>query len=151
MSRNTIIFIIVVIILLGIIVISFGQFGNLSNKTAVIHGKTIKLEIADSIEEKEKGLSQREALSEDTGMLFLFDKPGKYQFWMKDMQFPIDIIYINNEKVVTIYKDVQHTIDNVPNLNLYQPKQDANRVLELNGGKADELKLKEGDSLKLNL
>jgi uncharacterized membrane protein (UPF0127 family) len=151
MSRNTIIFFFIIVILIGIIALLFGKIGVLGSKTAIIKDKTISLEIADSPEELQKGLSQRDSLSKDSGMLFIFDKSEKYQFWMKDMRFPIDIIYLNNEKVVTIFANVPHQIDNVPNLNLYEPKSPANRVLELNAGKAKELGVKEGDTIKINL
>ncbi len=151
MTRNKIFFIGITIVLLAVVFLSYAKVQMLWNKTAVINGKTITLDIAKTPDELQKGLSIYDKLPSDKGMLFLFNKPGRYQFWMKDMKFPIDIIYLDNEKVVTIFENVPHKIDNVANLNLYQPTQPATRVLELNAGKSKELKLKEGDTIKLNI
>ena len=52
----------------------------------------VKTELALTQAEHSRGLSGRESLSEGDGMFFVFDKPGNYSFWMKDMNFPIDII-----------------------------------------------------------
>ena len=46
-----------------------------------------------------QGLSERQSLAEDKGMLFLFEKPDHYAFWMKGMEFPLDIIFINGDKI----------------------------------------------------
>ena len=55
-----------------------------------------------------KGLSIKNTLNESEGMLFPFDTPGEYSFWMKDMKFPIDIIWIDsNYKIVYIEKNLQ--------------------------------------------
>src|SRR3989344_8940875 len=56
--------------------------------------KTIFIEIADTQEKQKKGLSGRDNLPEDSGMLFVFKEEGHHQFWMKDMNFSIDIIWI---------------------------------------------------------
>lgn len=127
----------------------------LGGKTAELKGQTVKLEIADSQDEREKGLSKRSSLPQDTGMLFLFDKPDRHSFWMKDMVIPIDIIFLKDDKVVTIYSDVQPFVgakeNNVQNLVLYSPDEPANRVLELNAGQAKKYGLKDGDKIKFNL
>jgi uncharacterized membrane protein (UPF0127 family) len=64
--------------------------------------RTFKIELARTPEEQQKGLSNRASLPEDHGMLFLFDKPAPYGFWMKEMRFPLDIIFIKNKTVVTV-------------------------------------------------
>ena len=62
-----------------------------------IVGKTLQVDLALTDEEKARGLSGRESLDEDEGMLFVFDVPGNYGFWMKDMNFAIDIIWLNEK------------------------------------------------------
>ncbi len=158
MNRNLIILGLILVLLVGFVVFAMSgqsiQFGA-SNKSATIKDQTVKLEIADSQEEREKGLSNRKSLPEDTGLLFVFDKADKYPFWMKDMQFPIDIIFLNNNKIVSIYHDVKPYIGNqseqVENLILYSPEAPANRVLELNAGQAKKFDLKKGDEITFNL
>ena len=51
----------------------------------------IKVELAITPEARAQGLSGRPSLSENEGVLFVFDKPDKYSFWMKNMNFPLDI------------------------------------------------------------
>lgn len=64
-------------------------------QTLNINGYPIVAELAATPETLEKGLSGRGALSEGTGMLFVFPVEGQYAFWMKDMSFPIDIMWIS--------------------------------------------------------
>ncbi|EKE25471.1 MAG: hypothetical protein ACD_5C00145G0002 [uncultured bacterium] len=113
-----------------------------SGKSLVINGHKIKLEIAKSIEQRKKGLSGREELCSDCGMLFEFPEKGQYGFWMKDMKFSLDIIWILDGKIVHLEKDVQSDFEGVIN-----PKVQADKVLEFNTGKADELGLLIGDKV----
>src|SRR3989344_9043068 len=70
-----------------------------------IAGQTIKVDLVLTPAEQEKGLSGRSELKEGEGMLFVFNKPDKHLFWMKDMNFPIDIIWLDvNKKVIYIKK-----------------------------------------------
>src|SRR3989344_3154807 len=82
-----------------------------------------------------KGLSGRPALPEDTGMLFLFPEPYRYRFWMPDMHFPIDIIWIANDIVVDITEEVPPE-DDLANPDFYRPRTPARYVLEINAGAA---------------
>jgi hypothetical protein len=78
-------------------------------KSIKIAGQNIKVELVISEKAQTKGLSEREKLEENTGMLFVFENPNKYSFWMKDMKFPIDIIWLapleggNREEVKVVY------------------------------------------------
>jgi len=72
-----------------------------------IEGKTFKVEIADNDIERAKGLSGREFLAQGHGILFIFPQPGVYGFWMKDMNFSIDIVWLDEDlKVVGIEQNV---------------------------------------------
>lgn len=67
----------------------------------------IFVQLADSSSERELGLSYRPEIGKEEGMLFIFDTPGKYGFWMKDMQFPIDIVWLSQSgQVVYIEENV---------------------------------------------
>lgn len=59
------------------------------------------LEKATTNEQRIKGLSDRESLNEKTGMLFTFETIEEQCFWMKDMKFSIDIIWLNEAKEIT--------------------------------------------------
>lgn len=114
-------------------------------KTVKIAGQDIKVELALTKEIQEKGLSGRGSLLENTGMLFIFEQPGKYYFWMKDMNFAIDIIWITEDlKVVYIEKNA--TPKSYPNI--FDPKIDAKYVLEVTSGFSEKNNLKEGDTVE---
>ena len=73
-----------------------------------IAGQRIKVELASTPEEQAQGLSGREELKPDHGMLFVFGFSGPHLFWMKDMNFPIDIIWIGEDKkVIYVKRDAQ--------------------------------------------
>lgn len=107
-----------------------------------IAGLELKVELAVTPLQKQQGLSGRNALSEKEGMLFVFDKPDKYSFWMKDMNFPIDIIWISpSGEVVHIKKDARPESYPATFVNI----EDALYVLEVASGFSDKNNLKEGD------
>ena len=67
---------------------------------AVINEKRFQLEVANTAQEREQGLAGRESLSSDKGMIFVYHQPQRPSFWMKGMRIPIDIIWIDGEKIV---------------------------------------------------
>src|SRR3972149_4363578 len=69
-----------------------------------VNSAVIKTEIAGTPAERTRGLSGRECIGKNQGMLFVFDKPDYYPFWMKNMRFPIDIIWIDASKKVVYVK-----------------------------------------------
>lgn len=78
-----------------------------NDKTVSINSANIKVEVVKTAAEAEKGLGGRPCIERDQGMLFVFNKPGRYSFWMKDMRFSIDIVWISPErKVVGLEIDV---------------------------------------------
>ena len=103
------------------------------------------LEVADTDFLRERGLSYRTSLAPQTGMLFVFDTPRVSRFWMKDMNFPIDIIWLSEDlKVVYIKKDARPEF--FPET--YEPKENAKYVLEVVSGFSGKNNLKEGDKVK---
>lgn len=110
-----------------------------------IGGKIINVEIADTNPKRELGLSGHASLADDQGMLFIFDKTGKYPFWMKDMLFPLDIIWISEDfKIVYIEKNAQ--INSFPNT--FGDDKEARYVLEVNARFSEKNNLKIGDQIK---
>jgi uncharacterized membrane protein (UPF0127 family) len=70
-----------------------------------IGGQPFVLEVVDTEAGRDKGLSGRKSLISDHGMLFVYDIPGLYCFWMKDMNFPIDILWFDANKKLVHQKD----------------------------------------------
>jgi len=116
--------------------------------TVTIADHSFRVTAASSQQEQEIGLSETKQLSQDQGMIFLFDKPDYYAFWMKNMKFPIDIIYINNDTIVTIKNNVQPPKDNKESPIIYTPTGPADRVLEISAGLVEKYKFKNGDKVK---
>jgi uncharacterized membrane protein (UPF0127 family) len=112
-----------------------GDYRN--DKTVTIKGSELKAEVVQTPAEREKGLSGRPCIESDSGMLFVFDHPGQYAIWMKDMQFPIDIVWISEEhKAVGLEFNVEPSTYPDRFVNKDQPAQ---YVLELKANRAKEL------------
>jgi hypothetical protein len=108
-----------------------------------INGQPFTLELAVTPEAREQGLSGRASLALDHGVLFVFNEPDRYSFWMKGMSFPIDILWINRGKVVELVKDFPAPKSGeLPAI--HTPSVQADRVLEINAGLSDRLNLKVG-------
>ena len=116
--------------------------------TATIDKHTFKLLLAKTSQAKEIGLSKRDYLAKDTGMLFIFDTADYHAFWAKDMRFPIDILFIDNNRIVTIFQDVKPQKDQ-GSLPILKPKEVASLVLEINAGLSKKYKFHEGDLVKV--
>ena len=117
--------------------------------TATIKNHTFVIDVATTSEQKEIGLAKYAAIEQDKGMYFPFDHSDYYGFWMKNMKFPIDIIFLQNKKIVTIFSDVK------PQKNyavyVYKPTRPANAVLEITAGLSKKYGFTLGDTLNLQL
>ncbi len=107
-----------------------------------IGGQELQVEIANSSQKRSRGLCCRDSLAEDQGMLFVYDKPGDYRFWMKDTRIPLDMFWVNSSKqIVHIERDVQPS--SYPKA--YGTKEPAQYVLETNAGFAQKYNIKNRD------
>jgi len=99
-------------------------------KVQLPDGKIVDCEIRDTQAGRENGLMGYDSLCNSCGMLFIFEKPGRYGFWMKSMKFPIDIVFIDEDwKVVGIAQDVPPCLDG--QCTTYYPDSGARYVLEI--------------------
>jgi hypothetical protein len=115
-------------------------------QTFVISGSSFYVEIADSEKERNQGLSGRSKLKDDEGMLFIFEREGIYPFWMKDMKFDLDFIWIRKGKVVDITKRVPRPVGADDEIATVKPDIEVDRVLEINSGLADRLNINKNDT-----
>lgn len=105
---------------------------------------SLSVEVADNDMLRQKGLSKQLSISENEGMLFIFDKPGYYSFWMKNMLFPIDIIFLDSSKKVTkIYKN----IDPKTYPETFSPDKETLYVIETQAKFTDIHKVNIGDTV----
>lgn len=107
-----------------------------------------EVEIAQTLEQKAKGLAGRDSLADRHGMVFPFTKKSVLSFTMQGMRFPLDIIWIADGKIVDISQNLQP--DTGMLASAYRPKAPADMVLELNAGVAAADGLKIGDSVTLS-
>lgn len=139
----------VAVIFLGV-VFSIISGDTLERARVVAGGRVIAVEIADTKEERARGLSFRRSIGPSEGMLFLFDSPGRYGFWMKDMNFAIDIIWIRGDRVVGIVENATPEPDkNTPEFPIYYPPGDVDKVLEVAARRAAFLGLTPGNLIKI--
>jgi uncharacterized membrane protein (UPF0127 family) len=117
----------------------------------IIKNIKIAVDVAKTYEEKDKGLGGRENLGKNEGMLFVFDYNNVPIFWMKGMLIPLDIIWISDDKVVDLHKNIKASEPGTPESNLpkYSPKKSVDYVLEVNAGFSDKNDIQIGDSVKL--
>lgn len=113
-------------------------------KYVVIAETKVTVEVADSESELAKGLSGKKTLAPGTGMLFIFDTNDTHGIWMKNMLFPIDVIWIaENMQVVHLEQNI------APNTypTSFKPNRPARFVLEVPAGFISEEGIKNGDLL----
>jgi len=129
---------------------SYYKSSEISFKTLYINNHPFKIEIADSESLRIKGLSGRKNLTQDRGMLFIFPTAGFYHFWMKEMNFPLDFIWINNNKVIDLTQNVPIP-KNVSDSELptYTSSTPADKILEVNSGIVAALNISVGDTVVL--
>ena len=118
-----------------------------NSSTVAINEQTFKVEVADEDEERIQGLSNRESVDKDKGMIFVFEEKDKYGFWMKNVNFPLDLIYISDNKIVDIIKNAEPKAKDATDIQIYTPKEEANYVLEINGGLSDEFGFEVGNEV----
>ena len=104
---------------------------------------SVMAEVADTAEARMRGLSGRSSLAELNGMLFVNEKSEATGIWMKDMKFPIDILWIRNGTVVDMKERITH--DTYPEI--FMPKKSAMYVLEVKSGGARKNGIVEGSTL----
>lgn len=130
------------------------SFSKELDKPKVYIGETkVYVDIADTPQERQIGLSERKKLGGNEGMLFIFEKEDtRPSFWMEGMNFAIDIIWINDGEVVQIDLNVQRPPPDTPSseLKLYQPYIGIDYVLEVPAGFVKQAGIAVGDAVDLS-
>lgn len=114
---------------------------------AIIKGKQIELEVANTPKQQQLGLMFRQSLDSNRGMLFTFPSPRVTRFWMKNVLISLDMIFIQNGKIKAIVNDVPPCmVDPCP---VYGPDVPIDTVIELKGGTASKLGLTINDNVEI--
>ncbi len=139
-------YLLIVLVLLLLILTSINNF----KPHLIIRDIKFNVEIANSQREKEIGLSKYSNIDNNFALVFLFEKPDVYRFWMKNMKFSIDIIFVNKNKIIQIYEDVPYPKYKYDVLPIYKPEENANMVIETKAGTAKKYNFKKGDLVRLS-
>jgi uncharacterized membrane protein (UPF0127 family) len=122
---------------------SITQKSNNIIRSIKINNQIFLVELAQSEKERAKGLGGHRKLNHNEGMLFIFPEATHHNFWMKDMQFDIDILWILNDEIVYIEKNVAYKTPE----KIYQPKVQSDKVLELLAGITEKDNIQVGDKI----
>ena len=148
----------VVVVFLGVIVgVSLFSTSYLNKLTDIkrksevkINNQTVVVDVVKTEKDRERGLAGRDDLGINEGMLFLFENPGNHGIWMKGMKFSIDIIWINGSEIVGFEKNVKPEPGiSSEELTVYYPPEAVNKILELKAGRANLLRVRVGDEVKI--
>lgn len=108
--------------------------------------KCVKLERATTAQQREKGLSGRTEMAYDRGMLFVFEREGEHCFWMKDMHFSLDMLWLDQDgKIIDIVQNARP--ESYPKT--FCPDKPASYVIEVRAGVVNASKLKPGQFLEI--
>lgn len=105
---------------------------------------TLKTDVSSTSNERTIGLSKYDSLKENQAMLFVFEEKGFYSFWMRDMKFPIDIIWLNENKEIV---SIRENADPSEYPQSYYPEAEALYVLETVAGFVTKNQLEKGQQL----
>jgi len=134
--------------LLCILIFGFSclAFSFLPVKKIQFNNISLKAEVASEPQDRERGLMFRDSLNEDEGMLFIFKTPQVCYFWMKNMRFPIDIIWLSEDKeILGLNQNLLPCNDLCDSISSKKPVK---FVLEVNAGFIQRHMVKIGDQLK---
>jgi uncharacterized membrane protein (UPF0127 family) len=126
--------------------IPFRNIFSLKNQVVLVGEIPIIVDVADTQIERVQGLSGRSKMDNSNGMLFVFDTADYHEIWMKDMLFPIDIIWIGEDlKVISIDSAVQPS--SYPKK--YRPTRPARYAVETNERFTDMFIITPGNTVRL--
>jgi len=141
---------IIAVALLIVLVIYFVTAKGERKKIVLINSEnreiTVYAEIADNLATRAKGLMGRDFLPENEGMLFVFDKSGRYGFWMFNTTIPLDAIHVAENGTVVDVISMEPCGLNATRCKLYPPRAPAKYVLEVNKGFAAKNRIEIGKS-----
>ena len=118
------------------------------SQQTVSFGETkVQVDIADDGQERLLGLGDYDGLNANQGLLFVFEQPDKHGIWMKDVEFPIDVVWLDESRnIIHIVKEMQPS--SYPEVS--KPDQNAKYVIELPAGFVENNNVNEGDNVEFS-
>lgn len=140
MNKTKLIFLCVGVVLISLVPVYFKRDDQA--KHLKISDNVLNISVADSEQERMQGLSGRQSLAENEGLLFVFEKEAYYGIWMKDMNFPIDIAWLDKDKTI-VYIEKNISPQTYPKV--FSPTLPSLYVLETKANFFENNKIKIGD------
>lgn len=148
MTKKIIILIFLLSIIFFLAILRFTKIQPKKSQSQLEVGKCkFNVDLATTEQQKEQGLSGREKMDKLTGMLFIFTTAQPYHFWMKDMNFPLDFVWIKGNKIIDLSYNIPPPKNN-QNIARVFPKESVDKVLEINNGLINECKIEIGNEVK---
>lgn len=123
---------------------------NKLQKLTLAGKKIIKVEVMVTPLDRSRGLSGFTSLPADQGMLFIFPNSDYHTFWMNGMKFPLDFIWIRDEKVIDMTENIPHPQSPLEAPHVVKPAQEVDMVLEVNAGFVARENIALGDNISLS-
>ncbi|MFA7662460.1 MAG: DUF192 domain-containing protein [Patescibacteria group bacterium] len=145
------IIIILILVLIGTNIYLFFIYHKPNPKEICFKNNCFTFEIARTPRQKALGLMNRDLLDQTASMLFIYEDPKTMGIWMKNMKFPLDILWLNYEGEIVDF--IKNAPPCQPNLvcPAYKPAESASYVLEINAGLIDKYSLELGNKAKFYL
>jgi hypothetical protein len=135
------------VLLLLLLLLSGCAAVSLPKKEVTLGSQKVILEIADTLQTREQGLSGRKKLCSNCGLLFVFPKSDRYVFWMKDMNFPLDLIWLQDGVIKEISAQVP-VFNADGEITQLQASEAVNQVIEIKAGLAQAWGLAVGQKIE---
>lgn len=119
---------------------------SLAVKEVSIEENVFYLTIADTQEARTCGLSYKKEIANNAGMFFVFEKPNFYGIWMKDMHFPIDVVWLDENRII-IHREEMVSPDSYPRV--FSSPMPAQYIIEFKAGTISEKDISLGDRVYL--
>jgi len=136
---------IIVATTLVLFVVTIATLSHKSKRIITISSTKIFAEFATNSQERARGLCCRDSLPQNSGMLFVYDQPGNYRFWMKDTKIPLDMYWISSEKTIV---HIEHMVLPSSFPASFGTDKKAQYILETNGGFAKAHTISVGDRVE---
>lgn len=137
------------ILLVVILWLLYGYFSKTEAHFLIRDKADFNIEVVDDLVSMSLGLSGRESLDPNAGMLFVYTKPGIRRFWMKGMNFPLDFIWIRGFEVIGVHENIPHPEANEGEIYRLKSPEPADMILEVNAGVIAQKAIKIGDRINI--
>ncbi len=148
MDRRFYLAVAVILVSFSFVFFGLSHISDINGGSSVcFNGRCFGVEVASTSAERAEGLMNRDSLDRGRGMLFVFGSEGIRGFWMKNVRFPLDMVFMDGDgKITEIKRNAEPCSESCPSIT---PGEEFSYVLEINGGLSEEMGLENGDRAEI--